>query len=72
MDLTRIALKMLLPLQDYADGLTLAEDRGVSFTEAIHGAIATERYLRQAQKDGKRIIIEERNGMQAKEIIFWR
>lgn len=71
MGMTRIALKMLLPLQDYAAAEALAQERGVSFTEAIRGAIATERYLRQAQKDGKRIIVEDRHGT-VQEIIFQR
>jgi hypothetical protein len=37
----------------------LAEDQGVTITEALRKAIGTESFLREAKRDGSKILIQE-------------
>lgn len=67
----RLRINLALPELDYQIGVAMAAERDVSFTEMIRGAIATERYLRDAKNEGKRIFIEDRDG-RTQEIIFFR
>lgn len=46
----------------------IANERGITLTEAIRQAIETEAYLRKMKKSGAKILIQE--GESVKEIIF--
>ena len=46
----------------------IANERGITLTEAIRQAIETEAYLRKIKKSGAKILIQE--GESIKEIIF--
>lgn len=58
-----------LPESDIADLSQIAAWRQSSLTEALRGAIATERYLREATRRGDRVILEDRDG-HLREIVF--
>lgn len=60
----RVKVTMLLTDEDYVSAERIAVIRGVSFTEAVRGAIATEKYMRDAQKAGGHVLIEDRCGCQ--------
>ena len=47
----------------------IAERRGITMTEAIRQAIATEKFLFDAQKEGGKLLIEERD-KKVKQIIL--
>ena len=57
-------------LQSDVDTLKeIAQRRGITVTEVLRGAIATEKYLRDAADQGDSIFIEEKGGL-VRQIVF--
>src|SRR5215831_15548424 len=56
----KVSLNLLQRDIDIID--TLAEERGVTKTEVIRAAIATEKYLRDAVAQGDKILVEDSEG----------
>ncbi len=68
----RAAVKTTLNLSvDTADTLrAMAADRNTTFAEVIRRALRVEQYLHEAQKEGRRILIEDGDN-QVKELVIF-
>lgn len=54
---------------DVADALkSLADEQGVTITEALRRAISTEKYLKDKVEGGAKVLVEE--GGKLKELVF--
>lgn len=47
----------------------IAEEKGISFTEALRLAIATEDYIRQEIKNGGKVLIQKKDNT-VRELVF--
>lgn len=64
----KVSLNLLQRDIDIVDAL--AEERGVSKTEVIRAAIATEKFLRDAVAKGQKVLLEDADGHRVRELVF--
>src|SRR5690349_9944955 len=67
--LARIKVSLNLLQRDIDIIDALAEERGVTKTEVIRAAIATEKYLRDAAAQGEKILVEDGEG-RLRQLVF--
>lgn len=67
--LARIKVSLNLLHRDIDIINALAQERGVTKTEVIRGAIATEKFLRDAMANGEKILIEDTDG-RLRQLVF--
>ena len=58
----RIKVSFNLPQADVSVLREIAEQRSTTVTEALRGAIATEKFLREAAARGEKILLEGEDG----------
>lgn len=59
-----------IPAQQFEDLDNLAASRGVTMTEVLRRAIASEMFLQSEADKGRNIIIEDDNGKNRKQLIM--
>ena len=59
-----------IPVQQFEDLDNLAAARGVTMTEVLRKAIASEMFLQNEVEKGRNIIIEDDNGRNRKQLIM--
>lgn len=65
----RIKVSFNLPQADINVLREIADQRSTTVTEALRGAVATEKYLRDAAARGEKILVEGEDG-RLRELVF--